>query len=494
MGEATNALPRNAHPHCLFEWIAEKYGTGDILYLDLWPISFPMMIIANPSIANEITYVKSLPKHELNHRFLQALTGPQGISLVEGPLWKALNKMFKPAFQAGYILASVPRILNHIEVFHERVKDAAQSGKIVQLQLFTGKATFDVIAEICLGKNMNSQLAECDIAYYLDKTISWTVSTLNVVQWELVKIPKAYYGRRLNALVRAEVVERLNKTSADSPDSQRVLVDMSYDTYREMEPLAGLKDAETGGKEVSTAYLNVLVDNIKSLMLGGLDTTATAFSYTVYFLSQNPAILAKLRDEHDEVFGKATSQAASLLRTNARLINELPYTVACIRESMRMRPPGATMRGRPEGCAPETVTHPDGRILSIPAGAALFVTHFGIGRSPDHWPRPLEYIPERHLPSEHKWAVKLEYEPAKDAWRGFEKGPRACLGQELAMTEMKAMLVMVAREFDFVPAYGEEGRKDLQAPESYGGYAYQMVEFAPKPAGGMPIRVRKRKM
>ena len=45
--------------------------------------------------------------------------------------------------------------------------------------------------------------------------------------------------------------------------------------------------------------------------------------------------------------------------------------------------------------------------------------------------------------------------PVKGAWRVFEHGPRACTRQELAMLGMKTVVVMVARTFDFKPAYEE---------------------------------------
>lgn len=37
----------------------------------------------------------------------------------------------------------------------------------------------------------------------------------------------------------------------------------------------------------------------------------------------------------------------------------------------------------------------------------------------------------------------------------FEKGPRACMGSELAMIEIQVVVMLVSREFDFTPAYNE---------------------------------------
>lgn len=47
----------------------------------------------------------------------------------------------------------------------------------------------------------------------------------------------------------------------------------------------------------------------------------------------------------------------------------------------------------------------------------------------------------------------------KDSWRPFERGPRACIGQELALLEMKIILAMTLRDYTFKPDYEEWDRK-----------------------------------
>jgi len=55
------------------------------------------------------------------------------------------------------------------------------------------------------------------------------------------------------------------------------------------------------------------------------------------------------------------------------------------------------------------------------------------------------------------WPTQKEIK--KDSWRPFEKGPRACIGQELAMLEMKIIMVMTLRDFDVKENYAEWERK-----------------------------------
>lgn len=46
----------------------------------------------------------------------------------------------------------------------------------------------------------------------------------------------------------------------------------------------------------------------------------------------------------------------------------------------------------------------------------------------------------------------------KDSWRPFEKGPRGCIGQELSILEMKAIMALTLREFDISAVYEEFDR------------------------------------
>jgi Cytochrome P450 len=153
--------------------------------------------------------------------------------------------------------------------------------------------------------------------------------------------------------------------------------------------------------------------------------------YAFYLLSRNPDVLEKIRAEHDSVFGKDRNKAASVLSEEPRLINQVPYTTAVIKEALRMFPPSSTMR---EGSPDCSIVGPDGSKYPTD-GTLIWVVHQSLHRNPAYWVRPDDFIPER-------WLVGPDdtLHPVKDAWRPFEFGPRNCLGQELAMLEVKAVL------------------------------------------------------
>jgi cytochrome P450 len=83
----------------------------------------------------------------------------------------------------------------------------------------------------------------------------------------------------------------------------------------------------------------------------------------------------------------------------------------------------------------------------------VWIHAHSLHRREDLFPSPDEFIPERFLQAPNNFQ-----ELPKDAWRPFEKGPRACLGQELAMLEIKIVLALTLRDFDVESGYEEWDR------------------------------------
>lgn len=121
----------------------------------------------------------------------------------------------------------------------------------------------------------------------------------------------------------------------------------------------------------------------------------------------------------------------------------------------------------------------------------IFVAAHTLHRRPDYWPDPEEFHPERHL--EGGWNGS---QVPTDAYRPFDKGPRNCIGQQLAMLEIRIILALTARRFDFQERYDEwysttkskpKGDNELKAV--HGEKAYQVFTVTAKPKDGLPVRV-----
>jgi len=140
-----------------------------------------------------------------------------------------------------------------------------------------------------------------------------------------------------------------------------------------------------------------------------------------------------------------TWKAAGALTEKPQKLYDLRYTTAVIRESLRLHSIGQSFRLGSSDFnlqADGQQFSTDGFILQT----APKMTH----RNPAFWPRPNEFLPERFVVGEDH-----PLHPVKNALRTFEPGNTNCIGQELAMTELRLGLVFTLRDFEFDFNYDE---------------------------------------
>lgn len=228
-------------------------------------------------------------------------------------------------------------------------------------------------------------------------------------------------------------------------------------------------------------FLRVALAHIEIFLIAGHDTTASTLCYAYYCLHGNPDIADRVRKEHDQLFGSDPTQAAAVITSDPSILHRLPYTTAVIKEVLRLYPPIASIRS---GSHNLHLVHPETGQGFPTEGFILMSTSQASHRLPQYWPRPNDFLPDRWL-----FEDDSSVNNRKLAWRPFEQGPRNCIGQELAMLELRLMLVLTLRELDIIPAYA------ANATRLFGEPAYQAVttnELTNHPKDGMPVRVRRR--
>jgi len=129
----------------------------------------------------------------------------------------------------------------------------------------------------------------------------------------------------------------------------------------------------------------------------------------------------------------------------------MTYTSAVIKETMRLWPPAASGRmtmtpyQKPSERKPLTVRTSAGEEFSL-QDVNIYHCNTLIHRDPEvYGDTANQFMPERWL---HK--SESESEIPASAWRGFERGPRNCIGQELATIEARVVVALVARRYKFV--------------------------------------------
>lgn len=267
---------------------------------------------------------------------------------------------------------------------------------------------------------------------------------------------------------------------SDKTKQGKSVVDLALQSY-----MANAPDKAT--RELDKTFRTHATRQIRLFLFAGNDTTSSTICYTYYLLSTNPTALARIRAEHDSVFGLDLSVVPSLISEQPHLINQLPYTIAVLKESMRLFPGASSMRQGLEGI---DITDDHGNTFPT-GGTMIWILHQALHRNPVYWKQPNDFLPER-------WLVGPDdpLYPVKGAWRPFEYGPRNCIGQGLVMLELRVVLALTIREFDLEPMYDEWDKMHSvkgSTKKVDGERAYQIEKGGAHPADRFPCRVSLRK-
>ena len=375
-------------------------------------------------------------------------------------------------------------ILEETTVFVDILREHARKGDTFSLDRLTCDFTMDIIGAVCLNSRLKSQRQYNPLAHAMRNQIEWhcRADELNLFKrWNPVQ-PFVHWknSHTMNSYIGKELEHRFAERQGGEKDmSSRSIIDLVLDNY-----MVEVKSLDPP-KSLDKAFKKWAEVQIRLMIFAGHDSTASTICYIYYLLSKHPDTLARIRAEHDEVFGANLMQVQSMLLEAPQLVNKLSYTNAVMKEALRLFPPANAIRGGESGAVLQ-----DSNGRSYPTeGTNVLVVHLALQRNPQYWKDPTSFIPER-------WLVGPEdpLYPPKGAWRPFEYGPRNCVGQTLVVQDIKAVLAMTVREFDIRPAYDEYDKlhptKEVKIVA--GERAYQIASGAAHPADGFPCKVSLR--
>lgn len=98
----------------------------------------------------------------------------------------------------------------------------------------------------------------------------------------------------------------------------------------------------------STTVDTLCVSKTKNLLIL-IAIVINGGQYTYTLLSKHPEVMKRLREEHDRIFGPDISTTAETIRQYPYKINELDYTTAVLKETLRFFPIGSATKENPPG-------------------------------------------------------------------------------------------------------------------------------------------------
>lgn len=348
---------------------------------------------------------------ELN-AILKPLVGDYAVMMLEGDRHKRRRQLLIPPFHGARMQAYGELIFN----LTKKVFSQLPTGKLFSARTAMQDISLQVILEAVFGlyegercqqlKQIITRMSEIFRSPLTSAFLFFPLLQLDLGAWS----PWGNFVRQrqqIDELLYAEIRERREQPDPDRTDILSLLL------------LA--RDEE--GKLMTDQELR---DELMSLMFAGSETTATAMSWTLYWVHRLPEVREKLLKEL-ETLGDSPDPMT---------IFRLPYLTAVCNETLRIHPVAMLT-------FPRVVEEPVELLgQQLEPGTALVGCIYLTHQREDLYPEPKQFNPERFLERQFS---PYEFMP-------FGGGARRCVGEALAQFEMKLVLATILSRYQLALA------------------------------------------
>ncbi|KAK9812852.1 hypothetical protein WJX72_004712 [[Myrmecia] bisecta] len=438
VGHMLDVLAPNFH-RVFTRWAGQYGGIYRISVM-----GFPGVVVSDPEAVSHIlgrAGCIDLPKHTASYQVLDLLWGNKGAHSIFTSLsnedWRDVRKAVSSSFSSVNVRQKFPIATQKAHSLADAIA-AVGSKQSVDMDEAGMRLTLDIVGLAGFGHDFGAvSLGENRVITTLPHALEECQRRMtNPLQWlnfwtkESRDAMKCVYEFR--QIIAALVAEM--KARGPPPDS-----DTSVGAQ-----LLRLRDPKTGAPLPD----HKLAAEVGTFIMGGFETTAHTLSFTLFCIATNPAVKAGVLAELDKLglVARARQPARELKWDD---LAKMTYRGNVLKESMRMFP---VVAGVPRYTTQPTQIGP----YKVPKGVFVYVLFHHLHNSPGNWSDPDVFNPDRWLDDD-----EMYYQPAadgmaddKDANRfkkflPFSEGPRSCIGQNMAMMELKAGIATLCARFDF---------------------------------------------
>ncbi|EPE32078.1 Cytochrome P450 [Glarea lozoyensis ATCC 20868] len=427
------------------------------------------LLICSPEALAEVLVHKNydFEKPAEVRNFLVRILG-KGLILTEGDEHKFQRKHITPAFSFRHIKELIPVFWSRATamrdgMFAEMADNPEADGrKVVEVNHWANKVTLDIIGVAGLGRDFKSLTATNDpLVQNYEEILEPTTEKLVYFVFNLV------FGRRFVSWLPWGLNQRLDTTTGN-------LRAFCLDLVREKREK--MKIEGEGEKDILALLIrsncfgdDTLVDQLLTFIAAGHETTSSALTWSLYLLAQNPSLQTALRAE---LRSSLPSPSAPLPDTFdlPTTLESLPLLHATTNEVLRLYPSvPSTIR---LSIRPTSILD-----TPVPANTRIQLSPWAINRSPSLWgPDAESFNPYRWIDVDGK-ANNIGGARGNNFCNlTFLHGPRSCIGERFARSELKALLAVVVGGMEVRLEY--EGQKAVPAGV-----------ITTKPRGGMRLRL-----
>lgn len=400
-----------ADPVRFMEAAAQRYG--EIFTTPLSKNSGSLVYVSNPQAIKQIltkdTKQFNAPG-ELNE-ILKPLLGNQSVIMLDGDRHQRQRQLLMPPFHGermrayGQLICEITEKVMSFPLGKPFLARAAMQDISLQVML---QAVFGLYEgeRYQQLKQLIASMLELFKSPLTSSFLFFRSLQRDLGPWS----PWGYFSRQqqqIDELLYTEISER-----REQPDPER----------RDILTLL-MSARDEAGEPMTDVELR---DELLTLLFAGHETTATAMAWSLYWVHHHPEVREKLLKELDTL-GDSPEPLS---------ISRLPYLTAVCQETLRIYPVGMLTFPRVVKKPVELSGHQlePGTVVV----GCIYLTH----QREDLYPEPKQFKPERFLERQFS---PYEFLP-------FGGGSRRCIGEALALFEMKLVLATILSRYQLALA------------------------------------------
>ncbi len=331
----------------------------------------------------------------------------------DNPNWKLAHDILKPAFSREAMQGYHSIMLQAIREMLDHWDGAAATGRRVDVTADATRLALESIGRAGFGYPFGSFGRRRPHAFIsamnrMLKYASWsTFPLLTRLLRPAIRRSGAVMGRIVDDVIQA-------RRDGAGPES-RDLLDLMLNST----------DPSTGRR---LDPVNIR-QQVITFIVAGHETTSGALSFALYYLTQNPDVLARAKAEVDALWGTSDNPEPAYGD-----VAKLRYVRAVLDEALRLWP---TAPGYLRVARRDTLL---GDRYRIKKGQWVLVVLPLVQRDPRVWPNPEKFDPDRFAPGQMKSRAH--------AYKPFGTGQRACIGRQFALHEAVLTLALILHRYD----------------------------------------------
>ncbi len=366
-----------------------------------------LLLVSNPEGLQQLFTSDSKEFYTPSNGLLQLVVGDNSIFCLESDRHRWERKLLMPPFHGDRMRAYGQTICHLTEgIFSQLTPGTTFSARNV-VQNISIEVILKVVFAIHEGerfqklKQLMTELMDSFASPLVSSLLFFPFLRKDLGAWS----PWGYFHRlqqQIDQLLYAEIRERRSQYDPSAKDIFTLL----------------MSARDENGDQMSDQELH---DELITLLVAGHETTATAISWALYWVHKQPEILEKLLSELDSLGDSPEPMS----------IFKLPYLTAVANETLRIYPVALLT-------VPREVKEPVELMgyqleLGTRVYGCIYLTH----QREDLYPNPKEFKPQRFLDRQY---TPYEFFP-------FGGGARRCIGEALAMFEMKLVLATILANY-----------------------------------------------